>query len=161
MKKRVYSLYPVRFSDCDPLGHLNNARYIDYMLNAREDHLIENLGFTYAENAATTGCTWATIQNQIAYLKEIPFNTRVRIESAVIAFDERTLTTEIRIWHETENLVHAVLWCKGIYFNIMERKSEIHSEDLMDIFSKIVDPVDTNFEDRANDLRKNKPIFPL
>jgi acyl-CoA thioesterase FadM len=33
------SFYTVRFSDCDPMGHLNNARYIDYMLNAREDHL--------------------------------------------------------------------------------------------------------------------------
>ena len=28
-----------RFSDCDPFGHLNNARYIDYFINAREDHL--------------------------------------------------------------------------------------------------------------------------
>ncbi len=25
----------IRFQDCDPFGHLNNARYIDYFVNAR------------------------------------------------------------------------------------------------------------------------------
>ena len=29
----------VRFQDCDPFGHLNNARYIDYFLNARQDQI--------------------------------------------------------------------------------------------------------------------------
>ncbi len=46
MKSKFYSKEPVsnvviRFQDCDPFGHLNNARYIDYFINAREGHLVE------------------------------------------------------------------------------------------------------------------------
>ena len=39
MEKVLKSTYTIRFSDCDMFAHLNNARYIDYFLNAREDHL--------------------------------------------------------------------------------------------------------------------------
>ena len=35
----------IRFSDCDPFNHLNNARYIDYFINAREDQLLANINF--------------------------------------------------------------------------------------------------------------------
>lgn len=41
MNKSPSSTYKIRFSDCDLFGHLNNARYLDYFLNAREDHLKE------------------------------------------------------------------------------------------------------------------------
>jgi acyl-CoA thioester hydrolase len=44
MEKTPISFYTVRFNDCDPLGHLNNSKYIDYFLNAREDHLKEHFG---------------------------------------------------------------------------------------------------------------------
>ncbi len=27
----------IRFQDCDPFNHLNNAAYINYLINARED----------------------------------------------------------------------------------------------------------------------------
>ena len=42
MEKFPQSFYPIRFNDCDPFGHLNNSKYIDYFLNAREDHLKEH-----------------------------------------------------------------------------------------------------------------------
>ena len=29
----------IRFQDCDPLQHLNNAKYFDYFFNAREDQV--------------------------------------------------------------------------------------------------------------------------
>ncbi len=44
MNKTPHSLYTIRFTDCDPFGHLNNGRYIDYLLNAREDHLKTEYG---------------------------------------------------------------------------------------------------------------------
>ena len=39
----------IRFIDCDPIGHLNNSKYLDYMLNAREDHVEDYYGFTYQD----------------------------------------------------------------------------------------------------------------
>jgi len=35
--KILQSTYQVRFQDSDPFRHLNNARYLDYFVNARED----------------------------------------------------------------------------------------------------------------------------
>ena len=64
----------IRFIDCDPIGHLNNSKYLDYMLNAREDHVEDYYGFTYQEIIKQTGCTWVTVQNEIAYLREVRYN---------------------------------------------------------------------------------------
>ena len=49
MEIEISSLVKVRFSDCDPIGHLNNVKYIEYMLNAREDHVESFYGFTYED----------------------------------------------------------------------------------------------------------------
>ena len=42
--KVLESNMKIRFQDCDPFNHLNNAAYLNYFMNAREDHLIENYG---------------------------------------------------------------------------------------------------------------------
>lgn len=49
MEREVSTTVKVRFSDCDPIGHLNNVKYLDYMFNAREDHVETFYGFTYEE----------------------------------------------------------------------------------------------------------------
>ena len=51
-----YVLHPeskttIRFHDCDPFRHLNQARYLDYFVECREDQLREHYGldmFRYA-----------------------------------------------------------------------------------------------------------------
>jgi acyl-CoA thioester hydrolase len=58
----------VRFSDCDPLNHLNNARYFDYFMNAREDHLLKGAGFSLYEAAQERGVGWVVGSHHIAYL---------------------------------------------------------------------------------------------
>jgi len=39
----------IRFQDCDPLGHLNNAKYFDYFFNAREDQVSKIYGYNPGE----------------------------------------------------------------------------------------------------------------
>ena len=38
-QKTTESRVVIRFQDCDPLRHLNNAKYFDYFFNAREDQV--------------------------------------------------------------------------------------------------------------------------
>ena len=38
------SSHLIRFPDCDPFNHLNNARYLDYFINAREDQVWDAYG---------------------------------------------------------------------------------------------------------------------
>lgn len=145
----------VRFSDCDPIGHLNNVKYLEYMLNAREDHVEQFYGFTYEEYARQTGCTWITIQNEIAYLKEVRYNKKVRISSKTIAISERIMKVEILMKDEENSVVHAVLWITVIYFNMKSRTSEAMPAELMEKFGSFYEqPEQQDFQSRVNYFRK-------
>lgn len=58
----------IRFQDCDPFGHLNNARYIDYFINAREDHLSEHYDFDIYERQKQSNSNWVVAKTKIAYI---------------------------------------------------------------------------------------------
>ena len=49
MAKELESSALIRFQDCDPFQHLNNSRYIDYFMNAREDQLNQFYDFRIFE----------------------------------------------------------------------------------------------------------------
>jgi len=75
--------YTVRFNDCDPFGHLNNSKYIDYMLNAREDHLSQfhniELGDFHKQ-----GFGWVVTNHEIQYIRPAAYNEKVCIQSDLI-----------------------------------------------------------------------------
>lgn len=159
MNKEVSTTVKVRFSDCDPIGHLNNAKYIEYMFNAREDHVEEFYGFTYEEYTQKTGCTWVTIQNEIAYLKEVRYNTKVKISSKTISLGDRTSIIEIMMKSEDEKITHAVLWTTVVYFDMKTRKSTIHPPETVELFKKyLVDLDQKTFKERVSFLRKQNLI---
>jgi len=154
MGKEVSKTVKIRFIDCDPLGHLNNVRYLDYMLNAREDHVEEFYGFTYEEYTKKTGCTWVTIQNEIAYLKEVKYNTIVVITSKTIEIQDRTSKVELLMKSEDGKTIYAVFWLSVIYFNVKTRRSEVQPQELVDMFSKYhVELEQKDFQSRVKFLR--------
>lgn len=159
MEKEISTKVKIRFSDCDPIGHLNNVKYLEYMFNAREDHVEDFYGFTYEAWTKKTGCTWITIQNEIAYLKEVRYNQKVVISSKTVSISERTSTIEILMKSEDENLIHAVLWVQVIYFNMKTRKSEIQPVEVKELFLKFkVDITEPDFETRVKYFRKQNKI---
>jgi acyl-CoA thioester hydrolase len=142
MEREVSTTVKVRFNDCDPLGHLNNVKYLDYMFNAREDHVEK------------TGCTWIAVQNEIAYLREVRYNTQVLISSKTIDVGERTAKVEILMKSVDEKTIHAVLWVTVIYFNVKTRRSETHPQDIIETFGKFyVDLDQKDFQSRVKFLR--------
>lgn len=156
MQKELSNLVRIRFSDCDPIGHLNNVKYLEYMLNAREDHVEEGYGFTYEEYTRKTGCTWITIQNEIAYLKEVRYNARVIISSKTIDLSDRLSKVEILMKSEDGKTIHSVLWLSIIYFNMKTRKSDTHPEDTKQLFqSFLVDLEEKEFKSRVAHFRKH------
>lgn len=159
MSEEISITTKIRFSDCDPLGHLNNVRYLDYMLNAREDHVEEFYGFTYEQYTKRTGCTWVTIQNEIAYLKEVRYNTMVVISSKTIEIEDRTAKVELLMKSADEKTIYAVLWITVIYFNVKTRKSERQPDDIKDLFRKYsVELEQKDFAARAKFLRTQNAI---
>lgn len=155
MNNEIASTTKVRFGDCDPIGHLNNVKYLEYMLNAREDHVENFYGFTYEQYLKKTGCTWITIQNEIAYLKEVKANVKVQITSKTIHISDRLDKVELLMKSEDGSTIHAVLWITVIYFNLKTRKSEIQPQEIQDLFKKTLVELDQNtFESRVQFLRK-------
>lgn len=156
MEKEISSVVKVRFSDCDPIGHLNNVKYLEYMLNAREDHVENGYGFTYEEYTRKTGCTWITVQNEIAYLKEVRYNAKVVITSKTIELGDRISQVEILMKSEDGKTIHSILWLTVIYFNMKTRASASQPEETKDLFRKfLVDLEEKDFQSRVLHFRRN------
>lgn len=158
-ENKMSTTLKIRFSDCDPLGHLNNVKYLKYMQDAREDHIEAILGFSFNEYVRRTGCAWVTVKNEIAYLKEARANEKVKISSHTIDISERMAKVEVLMQSEDEKITHAVLWITVIYFNLQTRKSEVQPEELK-VLSAIGsrEVAQKTFDERADFLRKENKL---
>jgi acyl-CoA thioester hydrolase len=157
MKKLLSSKAKIRFQDCDPFNHLNNARYIDYMINAREDHLVEHYQLDVFEIARTTGRAWVVASNQVAYISPAITMETVVIESQLIGAAAKSLQVEIKMWNEIHSKLKAVLWVKFIHVDLTSQKAVNHTDEFMQFADGIVLPVEqTMFEERAGYLMKNQ-----
>ena len=68
LPKVLKSNTKIRFQDCDPFNNLNNAAYLNYFTNAREDQINENYGIDIYKMAKELGVSWVVGSNQIAYI---------------------------------------------------------------------------------------------
>lgn len=145
----------IRFPDCDPFNHLNNARYIDYFINAREDHIMANLGFNIYHYAAQNGFGWVVSKNQIAYLKPAFLMETVVIESALLNALDREVRVEMKMWNERKDKLKSVLWSSFVHINMKTQKPENHSKELMEMFKPFENPLPSpvSFDERVDQLR--------
>lgn len=142
----------IRFQDCDPFRHLNNARYIDYFLNARGDQILESLGI---DIYGSQGFSWVVGTNQLAYFRPALLSEVVQIESQVIEYSSRKLVIEMRMYDENKTELKALLWVTSIPIDLKTMKIAAHSEELMTTFNKLHLPVSTSiFEERRQSILK-------
>ena len=87
----------IHFQDCDMLGHLNNARYLDYFLNAREDQVAEHYTLNMGELAREQQAAWVITKHQLSYLKPARQGILVRILTQIIHFDNSNLVVEMQM----------------------------------------------------------------
>ncbi|MDO5981495.1 acyl-CoA thioesterase [Flavivirga spongiicola] len=146
----------IRFQDCDPFNHLNNGSYINYFMNHREDALIDNYDIDIFKMAKKEGKGWVSSSNQIAYLKPAFLMETVVLESQLIRFTNSQLHVEMRMYNEDKSHLKAIIWCGFVHFNLLTQKREIHTEDLMQLFENVKNPVNVfTFEERLNQLKSN------
>ena len=148
----------VRFQDCDPFNHLNNGKYIDYMINAREDQVRDTYGFDIYDYGLKTGKSWVAVTNQIAYLNPAFMNEDLVYDSQIIAFTEKYLQVEIRMWNKYKTQVKAIIWSGIVHYDLATKKSTTHETFLMDLFKSAYYPVDQKvFEERIEYFRTIRP----
>ena len=150
------SFYNVRFSDCDPFQHLNNARYIDYMLNAREDHLKEFHGLDLAE-FAKQGLGWVVTGHEINYLKPARYNEGICIHSRLLEATENHLKVEVCMMDMKETHNKAVLWTTFTPVSIATGKRTAHPADFYTFAQSILQPVEeSSLKARVASLHSQK-----
>ncbi|WP_428223999.1 acyl-CoA thioesterase [Flavobacterium sp.] len=156
MKKVLESKVKIRFPDCDPFNHLNNSRYLDYMINAREDQLAMHYDFDVYQMAKETGLSWVVAQNQIAYLFPAFLMEEVIIETQLFQVSEKALMIEAKMWDNKKEILKTVLWTKLVHYDLKTNRSAVHSEELMTFFGQIVKPLEKelSFEERLEEIRK-------
>ena len=155
--KVLESLAIVRFPDCDPFGHLNNSRYLDYFINAREDHLLKNYELDVYKEVNKSGLSWVIAQSQIVYLKSAMLMEQILIQSQIINFGSSFVEVEMRMYDREKTGLKSLLWVKFTHFNIITKKSEKHSDDYMNFFAALVAPVaEKSFSERVNSLREKR-----
>ena len=145
----------IRFPDCDPFNHLNNARYIDYFINAREDHIMANLNFNIYQYAAQNGLGWVVSKNQIAYLKPAFLMETVVIDSTLLRAGEKEVFVEMKMWNERKDKLKSVLWSNFVHINMKTQRPENHSKELMEMFRSFENPLSSqkSFDERVDELR--------
>ncbi len=155
--KLVSSIRTIRFQDCDPFNHLNNGRYFDYFMNAREDQLIEFFGIDIYEMAKKTGLSWVVGSTKIAFLRPAFLMEKVLIESQTIGYSNKDLLVEMRMYNEDGSLLKSVVWFNFVHYNLSTQRVERHSEELMKLYEEILFPLEEKtFDERHASLLAQK-----
>ena len=155
--KVLESTTKIRFQDCDPFNHLNNAAYINYLINAREDQLIVHYDIDIYKLGRQEGKNWVVGTNQIAYLKPAFLMEQVVIASQLLRYTDSELWVEMRMLNHDKTEVKAIMWSSFVHFNLLEQKRETHSPEFMDLFGEVVHPVEqSSFEQRVLSFKKQK-----
>lgn len=146
----------IRFQDCDPFNHLNNAAYLNYFTNAREDQINENYGIDIYKMAKELGVSWVVGSNQIAYINPAFLMEEIVIESQLLNYNPTSLFVELRMWNNDQTKIKAIMWSRFVHFNLTKQKREKHSYQIMKLFERVHKSVDTlRFEDRVTFFKKS------
>ena len=139
MSLYLESFYTIRFGDCDPFRHLNNARYVDYFMNAREDHLKDNYNMDLADYYKK-GMGWVVLQHDINYLRPAAFNEKVCIRSGLLAAGPDHLLLEMLMLDEKQTQLKALMHTRFISINLATGKRADHLTEFMEFVSDKVVP---------------------
>ncbi|MDX1479423.1 MAG: acyl-CoA thioesterase [Saprospiraceae bacterium] len=157
LPKVLTSEATVRFQDCDPYGHLYNAKYIDYFMNAREDQLIKYYDLDIYKISEETGLGWVVAQNQIAYFEPARLMERVEISSKIVHYTPSVITVEFLMSRRDRPLIKAVMWTAFVHYDLRSRSAARHNGDYMQLYEQAHVPIaEQRFEDRVKALRESR-----
>ena len=153
------STMKIRFHDCDPFNHLNNSRYLDYIMTARGDQILEHYNLDIYKLALEKRIGWVTAQTQIAYLVPAFVNEDVIIQTKLLSYSDKTLLVEAFMFNQDRSVLKTIMWVKLVHVNILNGKSIQHTPDLVELFKQVVNPLEAeyNFDERVKVLR-HKPM---
>ncbi len=91
---RFYQPIQVRYGDLDPQGHVNNARYLTYMEQARVAY-VRHLGLWNGESFLTLGMIMADAH--VAFKAPILWGQSLRVGMRISRLGNKSMHSEYRI----------------------------------------------------------------
>ena len=120
----------IRFQDCDPLGHLNNAKYFDYFFNAREDQVSKIYGYNPGEIFKRFGCSWVVYNHNISYIRSVQYGELVKIMSRVVFYDNDTVIVEYYMTDTDKKHLKCLMWTTIKYVDVKTGKTTTHQPEV-------------------------------
>ena len=156
LEKSPQSKVVIRFQDCDAFGHLNNASFINYFINAREDHLRQYYDFDLYEHARAFNKNWYITRHEIAYLRPAQLGETVTIRTHLINFSDRTVSVEGVMYDEAGQKLKAVQWTVFRYVDLNQGRSATHPEALTNLLQSVVltDIEKVDLDQRIREIKK-------
>ncbi|MEP2023110.1 MAG: acyl-CoA thioesterase [Reichenbachiella sp.] len=155
-QKTTKSRSVIRFQDCDPLKHLNNAKYFDYFFNAREDKVPKLYGMQMSEIYKAFDAIWVVYNHQIAYIKPAGMGEWVKIFSRIIWHNHNSMVVEYFMTDDEETELKTMMWTKLRYVN-EKGQSTTHPAKLVEFLSSVsfddIDYEDIDFDMRVRQLK--------
>ncbi len=140
------------------LGHLNNARYLDYFLNAREDQVAEHYALNMGELAQRQNAAWVVTKHHISYLKPARQGNTVRIRTQLIHFDNSNLVVEMQMRSADGHRLLALLWSELAFVQLPAGTRLDHGDALMDMLDELdvptIDYDPDGFDERVKVVRQ-------
>ncbi|MBX7058893.1 MAG: acyl-CoA thioesterase [Leptospirales bacterium] len=157
-EKSPESLMRVRFQDCDPFGHLNNARYAEYFFDAREDHLRESYDLDLYAMAAEQRRGWLVRHTETAFLRPALQNEMLRIVTRLVDCGDASISVEGLMLDRGGRDLKAVLRVDFTHVDLDRNRPARHSQELRQFFQAILyteaSDIETQFAERLQTLRK-------
>jgi acyl-CoA thioester hydrolase len=97
-RNRIY--FPVRFSDLDAMGHVNNARYLTFFEEGRADWFKECMGMA----ANSTAYPVIVARVEMDYLAPVPFGEQMGVYHRVAKMGAKSMEMEAWACMEREGL---------------------------------------------------------
>jgi len=130
--KETESRVLIRFQDCDPLRHLNNAKYFDYFFNAREDQVPKLYGVEMMDFVKKYQAVWVIYNHNISYVKPAMVGEWVRVKSRIIWHNHNTIVVEYYMTDDSETQLKTLLWSTMRYVKLADGKSTEHTGAVSD-----------------------------
>ena len=133
----------VRFADCDPLGHVNNATYLTYLEQARIVLWGRQLGFTSrrmtAGEAGRVGFILA--RAEVDFRAEAHDGDELEVRLVLTGFGRSTAMYEYEVVDLTDHTIVATAKTVQVWFDYDARTSVPISEELKVTLSRPVEDV--------------------
>lgn len=138
MNRRPQSQSRIRFSDCDPLGHLYNVRYLDYLFDGREEHVATHYPLLRDEMKSRQR-NWVTVSTDIRYVAPAEWGELVTIESQVLQVGRNGALVEMAM--TADGTLKALLWTRLRYVDLARCAVTNHPADIQEFLQHLVSPV--------------------